>query len=88
MCNQIIEECSFVLVASTTTGQRSYTASGLVKGIFYQLRVQAHNAIGFGAESESLTAVGANKPNQPISLKNNLAVTDRSSIGVTWEAPL
>jgi len=88
MCDQISEECSFELVASSTAGQRTYTATGLVKGTFYKLRVQAHNAIGFGAESQSLTAVAANKPNQPLSLKNNRAVTDRSSIGVTWEAPI
>jgi hypothetical protein len=88
MCSQEIEECSFALAASTTSGLLTYTTSGLVKGTFYQLKVQAHNSIGFGAESEALTAVAANKPNQPLAPENVEELTDRTQIAIKWQEPL
>jgi hypothetical protein len=82
MCSSELVECSFYLVASTTSGQTSYTATGLIKGTFYQFKVQAHNSIGFGEESVAFMAVAANKPNQPTAPLNVPAVTSRTQIGI------
>jgi hypothetical protein len=63
MCRQEAQDCSFELLAPSTSGQTHYTATGLVKGTIYQFKVLAHNSIGYGAESDSLSAVAADKPN-------------------------
>lgn len=76
------------MLASSTNGQTLYTATGLTKGLIYQFKVLAHNGIGYGAESLSLSAVAADTPNQPNAPLNVELVTNREQIGIEWTAPL
>ena len=63
--NELLFDCSFELLASTTGGLKQYSATSLTKGQTYQFKVRAHNSIGYGAYSDVLSAVAADKPSQP-----------------------
>jgi len=88
MCVGLNLDCSFSIIASTTAGATQLTFSGLTKGSSYQFKVSAHNVIGYGASSEVLAMVAADKPRTPAAPTNDLTVTDRTRIGVKWVAPL
>jgi hypothetical protein len=88
MCVGLAADCSFSIIASTTVGATQLTLSSLTKGTNYQFKVHAHNVIGYGADSDPLAMVAADKPRTPDAPINDITITDRTQIGVNWVAPI
>lgn len=79
--------CTFSTLQSSTSGQKTSTLGSLIKGNYYQFKVQAHNVIGFSASSPVLLVVAADPPSQPNTPTLDAANTSASQISVHWVAP-
>lgn len=67
----------------------SYTTSvTLTPDVNYSFKVQARNAVGRGAISESIMIKAARVPDAPINLANVPEITTAYKIGLTWEPGL
>jgi titin len=72
----------WVNVASPTG--LSYTVGSLTNGTKYSFRVRAHNAAGWSAPSNGVTAIPRTVPSAPTGL---VATPGNKSVKLTWKAP-
>lgn len=71
-------------VPTTTTSSTSKTITGLTNGTATQVRVSAHNSVGYGSTTTPASATPATTPSAPISVA---ATVDNTQTVVTWSAP-
>ncbi|CAK9089626.1 unnamed protein product [Durusdinium trenchii] len=92
------------LVGSTVAGQNSFTFTGwsfvandgrlrnmeIIPGRSYSFFVEAQNAAGVGpsSRSETVTAVAANKPSEPLNFVVDLPTLSTGIVALTWTEPL
>jgi hypothetical protein len=63
---------------------QEFTISGLLAGKTYRFKIQAHNAIGFSADSLPLAIIAATIPDVPAS---PTTAVSGDNILITWDAP-
>lgn len=73
----------FIIIASEVNA-KTYTVSGLVYGNTYQFKVEAHNAIGYGAASTPFAIIAATNPSTPDA---PVTVVDGENVKISWELP-
>lgn len=84
--HKLLTDASFTELASgiTTT---SYSTTSLTAGGEYIFKVEARNVFGYSSTySNAVTILQAQKPDAPVTLANDAAITASTQIGLTWSA--
>jgi hypothetical protein len=82
------ESSSTYSIFASSILTQSTTVTGLTPGVSYKFIVESRNVVDFSLVSDSVIILAAQVPDSPISLANDVVVTDANSIGLSWSAPI
>lgn len=60
----------------------------MIPGKTYKFKITARNSVGISDLSAATSILAAKVPDSPLSLQDNVAVTNAYQIGLTWSAGL